>query len=323
MNILITGSCGFIGFHLTKHYINKGFNCIGVDNFNNYYDVNLKRNRKNILENYKNFHQLNDDISNNNLFTILKKYNIDLIINLAAQAGVRFSFESPENYFNSNVLGFFNVLNFAKQNNIPLIYASSSSVYGEQPCDDFFHERLNTDNPLSFYAATKKSNEIFAQSFSNMYGCNLIGLRFFTVYGPYGRPDMAYYKFVKAAFDGSEVLIYNNGDHYRDFTYIHDVVLCIDKLSTQILSKKFENEIFNIGNNKPESLINFIKYIEDISGRPLNKKFVEKQNGDVYRTAANINKINNYFNFVPTTTLHEGLTNFISWYKQSFFDNTL
>ena len=265
MKILVTGCAGFIGFSycLSKLKKNKKFIVYGVDNINDYYDINLKKDRLKILMLYKNFKFYRCDIQNiTKLSDIIKKNKLKKILQLAAQAGVRYSIYNPGVYFDSNLKGFFNILKVAQENKIKhLVYASTSSVYGlkkKYPIS----EKDSTDNPLSFYAATKKCNEVLAYSFSNIYKLPCTGLRFFTVYGPYGRPDMALFKWTKAMLNNSELELYNNGNHYRDFTYIDDVCGYIEKVIEKAPKFKIPYQVFNVGNSEPHKITNIIKYLK-------------------------------------------------------------
>ena len=318
MNILVTGCAGFIGFSLSSKLCeNKKNNIIGLDNINNYYDTKLKKKRLNILKKNRNFTFFKIDIAKENkLFENFKNKKIDIIINLAAQAGVRYSIINPKTYFNSNLRGFFNILELSKILKIKhLIFASTSSVYGNN--NKFpTNENTNTDFPLSFYAATKKSNEVMAHSYSHIYNLKCTGLRFFTVYGPYGRPDMALFKFTKGILENKEVKLFNNGNHYRDFTYIEDIVESI----IRIIKNKDKNlfNIYNIGNGKPVSLKNFISEIENLTNKKLKFKKLKFQKGDVLKTHASINKLYKLTKYKPKITTKKGIKNFLDWYK-SFY----
>jgi nucleoside-diphosphate-sugar epimerase len=327
MTILITGSAGFIGFHLIKKLYNEinNVNIVGIDNFNDYYDVNLKLNRSNILHNdFPNYIEYKYDISNKKqLDDLFNLYNFDIVINLAAQAGVRYSIENPDVYIQSNIIGFYNILECCRNHNKlkHLIFASSSSVYGNNE-NIPFDENDNVDKPVSLYAMTKKSNELIAYTYSKLYNINCTGLRFFTVYGPYGRPDMAYYTFTKKLLNNETINIFNNGNCLRDFTYIDDIVEGIYNI---VIGAPNKYEIYNIGNNKPEKLLDFVNILiqELVSQKLLPESFainkninlLEAQPGDVEITYANIDKIKNKYKFVPKISLKEGLNKFINWYK--------
>lgn len=328
--ILITGSAGFIGYHLTKQLIRDGYNVFGVDNINDYYDQSLKYERlsdidtllkvQNIKSSYK-FYDL--DISDSSsLEKIFNDNNFDLVINLAAQAGVRYSIDNPKAYIDSNLVGFSNILECCRHNKIKhLIYASSSSVYGmniKQP----FSTSDNTDFPISLYAATKKSNELLAHSYSHLFNLPTTGLRFFTVYGPYGRPDMAYYSFTKAILEGKPINVFNNGDMQRDFTYIDDIVFgiksLINKIPNQqknaISSSKAPYKIYNIGNNNPVTLRRFISAIEQATGKKAVENLLPMQPGDVPITYADISELEKETGFKPSTSIEDGITKFVEWY---------
>lgn len=327
MKILVTGAAGFIGFHLTVALLNKGFKVIGLDNLNNYYDPELKKSRlKKISENinFANFDFFEADISNKDFVSkLFHEYNFDFVINLAAQAGVRYSIENPHTYIDSNILGFLNILEGCKNSKVKhLVFASSSSVYGmnkNQP----FNTDDKTDYPISLYAASKKSNELMAYTYSHLFNIPTTGLRFFTVYGPYGRPDMAYYKFTKSIINGEPISIYNNGKMHRDFTYIDDIVEGITRVMEKTPISK-ENiytssspkySIYNIGNNKPISLNTFIGAIEKACDMNAIKKSLPMQPGDVPITFADIDSLYDFIEFKPTTNIDDGIKKFVDWYK--------
>ena len=331
MKILVTGAAGFIGFHLTLSLIKKGYEVIGVDNLNSYYDPSLKLQRLGIIQkdfNASNFKFIKLDISNRSeIKSLFEDYNFDYVINLAAQAGVRYSIEKPNAYIDSNIVGFVNILEgcrFAKVKH--LIYASSSSVYGmnvKQPfsTDDY------VDYPVSLYAATKKSNELIAHTYSHLYEIPTTGLRFFTVYGPYGRPDMAYYKFTDAVLRGKPIDVYNNGDMQRDFTYIDDIIegmiRVIDHIPDEQLNKfsltKAPYKIYNIGNNNPVFLTEFIAAIEKACGKRAIKNLLPMQPGDVPTTYADIDDLIHEIGFSPNTPIEIGINNFVTWYKNNIY----
>lgn len=324
MKILITGVAGFIGFHLAKRLINEKYSIVGIDNLNDYYDKKLKLNRLKELGIVKNLSfevsKINPNFSfqkldineEEKLNVLFKKNNFEIVIHLAAQAGVRYSLINPKSYIQTNVNGFYNVIQNCRINNIKsFIYASSSSVYGlneNLPYDEF----SNTDNPISLYAATKKSNELIAHSYSHIYGLKTIGLRFFTVYGPWGRPDMAYYKFSNLILNNKPINIYNNGLNFRDFTYIDDIINGLEKIIKKIPKENFN--IFNLGNNKSVSLIDFITILEKNLNKNAVKRFIEAQKGDVNRTWANIDKAKEIFLFEPNTSIEFGLKKFCKWF---------
>lgn len=310
--ILITGSAGFIGFHLSKKYLDNGYFVVGIDNLNSYYDPKLKKDRLKILSEYKNFTFILGDISNNVSIDKLKQYKFDLIINLAAQAGVRYSLTNPQTYINSNLIGFFNILQLCKETFTPLIYASSSSVYGDST-EIPFEETLNTDKPVSLYGATKKCNEIIAESYSNCFKLPIYGLRFFTVYGPWGRPDMAYFSFTKKILNNEKISLFNNGENLRDFTYVDDIVESIFRLSK---IKHESHEIFNIGNMNPISNLKLVNILESLLNKKANIELINKQTGDVLTTYSNTKKLEKLIHFKPNTRIENGLCNFIKWYTK-------
>jgi len=320
MNILITGCAGFIGYNLSELILskNKKYKIYGVDNINNYYDVNLKKARLRNLKKHQNFNFTKIDIINQkklNDFFLGK--NIKVVIHLAAQAGVRHSLKKPQDYVNSNLLGFCNILQISKIYKIKhLIFASTSSVYGE--ANKFpIKENTNTDYPISFYAATKKCNEILAYSYSKNFKMNCTGLRFFTVYGKFGRPDMALFKFTEAILKNKRAQVYNNGKHQRDFTYIDDVTNKIYKLINKPNAKK-NFQIFNIASGKSNHLKYFIKLIENYTNKKLKIQNLSKQKGDIVKTHADITKINKYLSDNYSISLKKGITNFIKWYREYY-----
>lgn len=331
--VLITGAAGFIGFHLSMKLCEKGFEVIGIDNLNDYYDVTLKETRLKKLEKLKHFTFYKEDISKKkNIMKIFKNETPEIVINLAAQAGVRYSIENPDVYVESNLIGFMNILEACRHFPVKhLLYASSSSVYGGNQKVPF-STIDSVDHPVSLYAATKKSNELLAHSYSHLYQIPTTGLRFFTVYGPYGRPDMAYFSFTKKIFEENEIEIFNNGQMRRDFTYIDDIVESIYRLINVIPRSNHQwNEednsssfapykIYNIGNNHPESLIDFIEIIEKHIGKEAKKKFVGMQNGDVVQTYADISDLVDKINYSPNTSLNDGLFKFVNWYKEYYIN---
>lgn len=323
MKYLITGSSGFIGYNLVKKLLeNKENKIIGVDNMNDYYDVSLKENRLKELQKNNNYKFYKEDISNKKkILDIFAKENPDYVINLAAQAGVRYSIDHPDCYISSNIVGFYNILEACRNYPVKkLIYASSSSVYGGNKKVPFSTSD-NVDRPVSLYAATKKSNELLAYSYSNLYQIPTIGLRFFTVYGPLGRPDMAYYSFTKNIIENKPIKVFNNGDMYRDFTYIDDIIDGILAVIPQEI-KKDDNgtkyKIYNIGNNKPVKIIDFISILEKNIGKTAKKEFLPMQKGDVYETFADIDDLIRDTGFKPKVSIEEGLEKFVSWYKQYY-----
>ncbi len=316
MSILITGAAGFIGFHLSNYLTKKNIKkIIAVDNFNPYYDIKLKKNRKIHLDKNINFIKL--DLKNSKKLKILfKKHRFKKVIHLAAQPGVRYSLINPKAYFDNNLLAFYNLIEASRQFKVKhFIYASSSSVYGNTKKYPL-KENFNTNKPISFYATTKKCNELIADSYHLNFNLNCTGLRFFTVYGPYGRPDMSAYKFVNNILKNKKINVFNKGSHSRDFTYIDDVVNAIYKI---IKSKKNNNhEIYNIGSGNPISLKTYINEIEKYLGKKSKKKFDKLQKGDVLKTFSDITKIKKEYNFKPKIKLKVGLKDYIKWFK-SFY----
>ena len=325
--ILVTGSSGFIGFHLCKFLLKNNYRVFGIDNMNSYYDLSLKDSRLQLLKKNKEFRFSEIDLlEHKKLSKLFEEYKFDYVIHLAAQAGVRFSIDHPMEYINSNVVGFANLLELCKSHNVKhLIFASSSSVYGLNKTIPFEEDDF-TDRPISTYAASKKSNELFAFSYSHLFNIPITGLRFFTVYGPYGRPDMAYFSFTKSILENKPIKIFNNGNLKRDFTYIDDVIIAIEKV-IEILPKpnsnKFSNasapfRILNVGNEKPEPLEKFVSLIEkelDIKAIKINTPM---QQGDVLITASNSENLFNITNFRPRVKIEEGLKNFVRWYKDYY-----
>ena len=327
MKVLITGVAGFIGFHTAKKLIENDYHVIGIDNLNDYYDQSLKKARLKVLEELNSkkflfcFCELEDK---NELDQIFKKNSFDVVINLAAQAGVRHSLENPYSYVDANLIGFMNILEACKKNGQlkHLIFASSSSVYGmnhKQP----FSTSDRVDYPISLYAATKKANELMAFSYSHLFDLPVTGLRFFTVYGPFGRPDMAYFKFTKAILNDEEIDVFNNGEMLRDFTYIDDIVDGIHKvilkpplpLKSKITKSFAKYKIYNIGNNDPIPLKKFINTIEDACKKKAKVNFLPMQPGDVPITFADINNIKEDIGFNPNTNIEEGIQQFVDWFK--------
>lgn len=319
-NILVTGCAGFIGFHtcfqLSKY---KKYKVIGIDNLNKIYDQNLKKERLKILKQNKNYEFVKVDISNfNSLSKIFARYKFKYVINLAAQAGVRDSIENSKPYIYSNILGFYNILELSKLNKVKhVIYASSSSVYGSSKIYPY-QEEMKTDEPQSLYAATKKTNEILAYSYSNIHKLPTTGLRFFTVYGTFGRPDMAPFKFTQNIIKNKKIELYNYGNHFRDFTYIDDVVLVTIKLITQIPKQKVPYELYNIGGGKTYSLKYFLQTMENIIGKKATTKLLPMQIGDVHKTNADISKIKKKIKIKNFTPLNKGLGYLINWYKSYY-----
>ncbi|GAA0083726.1 NAD-dependent epimerase/dehydratase family protein [Clostridium sp. CTA-7] len=338
---LVTGAAGFIGFYLSKKLLGKGCRVIGIDNINDYYDVNLKYERLEKLKPFEKFTFIKEDISNKAIImSIFEEYKPNIVVNLAAQAGVRYSIENPDVYIGSNVVGFFNILEACRYNHVDhLVYASSSSVYGSNKKVPF-EETDFVDHPVSLYAATKKSNELMAHTYSHLYKIPSTGLRFFTVYGPMGRPDMAYFGFADKYFNGEAIKIFNNGDFendlYRDFTYVDDIVEGIERLLNNppsedvVNSDKDKNStgvphrVFNIGNNNPEKLMVFITALEEALSKSLERQIVfEKifeplKAGDVPATYASTDKLQEAVEFKPSTSVQEGLQRFADWYVEYY-----
>ncbi|MEE0980042.1 MAG: NAD-dependent epimerase [Acutalibacteraceae bacterium] len=320
--ILVTGAAGFIGFHLSKLLLQKGVTVVGFDNINDYYDVNLKYARLAILENFENFTFVKGDLADktavDNLFSENK---FDIVVNLAAQAGVRYSIENPQAYIESNVIGFFNILEACRNNPVEhLLYASSSSVYGNQQKTPFSTDD-DVSKPISLYAATKKSNELMAYTYSHLYGIPSTGLRFFTVYGPYGRPDMACFSFTEKILKGETIKIFNNGDMYRDFTYVDDIVKGVENMLCNPPEADENGDratVYNIGNNSPEKLMYFVETLEKALGKTAKKEFLPMQPGDVYQTYADVTPLIEKYGFKPSTSIEDGLAKFVEWYKEYY-----
>lgn len=328
MKILITGVAGFIGSHLANRLLDNGHQIIGIDNINDYYSTNLKEDRlTNLLENKVENYKINLE-DTHAVMQVFEEEKPDVVVNLAAQAGVRYSLENPHTYITSNVNGFMNILEGCRHYNIGnLIYASSSSVYGANLSKPF-STTDNVDHPLSLYAATKKSNELMAHTYSHLFNIPTTGLRFFTVYGPWGRPDMALFKFTKAIIDGEPIDVYNHGDMMRDFTYVDDIVESISRLVEKPAepnkqwsgmkpdpsSSTAPYKIYNIGNNSPVRLMEFVEAIERKVGKTAIKNFMDIQPGDVPETYANVEDLFNNIKFKPTTKIQDGINNFVDWY---------
>jgi UDP-glucuronate 4-epimerase len=330
MNILVTGAAGFIGFHLSQRLLELDYHVLGIDNLNDYYDVELKKDRLKMLEGKPNFQFYKIDLADGkSLNSIFENHPIDIVINLAAQAGVRYSLIHPQSYVHSNLMGFFNIIEACRHFHIKhLIYASSSSVYGANTKIPFSTEDT-VDHPVSLYAATKKSNELMAHTYSHLFHLPTTGLRFFTVYGPWGRPDMAYYSFTKNIFKGNTIKVYNYGDMSRDFTYIDDIVEGIVRLldKTPKANSYWNNQIsdpskshapykiYNIGNHNPVKLMDFIATLEELIGSRANIEFLPMQPGDVKMNYADITDLREDIGFYPTTSIEKGLSHFVDWYK--------
>nr|HDN01151.1 NAD-dependent epimerase [Deltaproteobacteria bacterium] len=331
--ILVTGAAGFIGYHLSRRLLEEGREVVGLDNMNNYYDPGLKEARLSRLIPYVNFKSVRKDLSDRAAMEELFAAEMfDGVINLAAQAGVRYSIINPHSYVDSNLVGFMNVLEGCRHNKVRhLVFASSSSVYGANTKMPFsVHD--NVDHPVSIYAATKKANELMAHTYSHLYGMHCTGLRFFTVYGPWGRPDMALFLFTKAILKDRPIDVFNNGKMRRDFTYIDDIVegvlRVLDKPATpgpgwsgdapDPGSSYVPYKLYNIGNNQPVELLHFIEIIETCLGKKARKNLLPMQPGDVPATYANIDDIMRDVGFKPSTTLEEGVPRFISWYRDYY-----
>ena len=315
--ILITGCAGFIGFHLSKHYLESGNKVIGIDNLNSYYSVNLKKSRLKLLQKNNNFKFFKFDLKKNStLQHKLKPYKIRQVIHLAAQPGVRISIKKPLNTLNENLIPFINILEIARIKKVKkFIYASSSSVYGDSKIYPF-NENDNKNIPVSVYGASKLSNEIIAQSYSKNFKIKCIGIRFFTVYGPYGRPDMAYYSFLERLKKNKSITVFNKGLMKRDFTFIDDVIHGIVLLS-KVKIKNFHT-IVNIGKGKPDNLMDLIKFVQKYYNKKFKIKFTRNiPNGDIKKTFSNTNKAKKLINWKPKTNLQEGINKFVKWYKLS------
>ena len=323
--ILVTGAAGFIGFHLSKRILDEGGEVIGFDNLNDYYEVSLKESRLEILDKYEKFTFIKGNLADRDaVWRLFETYSPDIVVNLAAQAGVRYSIDNPDSYIESNIIGFYNILEACRHHSIEhLIYASSSSVYGNQKKTPFSTDD-NVDHPISLYAATKKSNELMAFTYSHLYKFPSTGLRFFTVYGPYGRPDMAYFSFTKKILNGETIKIFNNGDMYRDFTYVDDIV---QGIMNMLLNPPAPDEngdcakVYNIGNNNPEKLMYFIETLEKAIGKTAEKEFLPMQPGDVYQTYADVSELQRDFDFKPSTSIEDGLSRFAKWYFEYYGEN--
>ncbi|CZT57210.1 NAD-dependent epimerase [Solibaculum mannosilyticum] len=322
--ILVTGGAGFIGFHLSKKLLECGNRVVGFDNCNDYYDPALKEARLAVLKGYPNYQFVKGDLADKQVLeTVFQQHAPKIVVNLAAQAGVRYSIDHPDCYIQSNLVGFFNVLERCRHYPVDhLVYASSSSVYGANKKVPFSTED-QVDHPVSLYAATKKSNELMAYTYSHLYHIPSTGLRFFTVYGPYGRPDMAYFSFTKAILAGKPIRVFNHGDMYRDFTYIDDIVDGVMRLLCRP-PKPDENDaphkVYNIGNNKPEKLMDFIGTLEKCLGKEAVKQFEPMQPGDVYRTYADVDDLVRDIGFCPSTSIQDGLSRFVEWYRSFYPD---
>lgn len=333
MRILVTGAAGFIGFHLAKRLLERGDEVVGLDNLNDYYDVRLKLDRLKQLDGQPGFKfvkiGLEDREEIERLFVVEK---FDKVVNLAAQAGVRYSIQNPHVYIESNIVGFMNILEACRHNGVKhLVYASSSSVYGANTTMPFSVHH-NVDHPVSLYAATKKSNELMAHTYSSLYGLPTTGLRFFTVYGPWGRPDMALFLFTKAILEGKPIDVYNNGKMQRDFTYIDDIIEGVVRATDKVAAPNqawsggspdpgtsyAPYRIYNIGNNNPVDLMQFIETLEEQLGKSAIKNLLPIQPGDVPATAADVDDLMQDVGFRPSTTVDEGIERFVVWYREYY-----
>jgi UDP-glucuronate 4-epimerase len=314
MNILVTGSAGFIGFNVSRALLERGGHVIGIDNFNDYYDSSLKEARNKILERYANYKLYRTDIrEQDDLLNIFSQNKIDSICHIAAQASVRYSLKHPQEYAEVNVKGTINVLEAARQTGVKnVVYASTSAVYGTNPVP--WSENQNIDNQISVYGASKKACELTAHVYHHLYGINMTGLRFFTVYGPWGRPDMALFLFTKAILAGEPIDVYNYGKMKRDFTYIDDIVAGV----LAALDKPKPYEIYNLGNSHPEELSRFIDVIEKNLNKKTRRNLLPIQPGDIPQTFADIAKARRDLGFAPKTGIEQGITKFITWYKEYY-----
>ncbi|MCL2013915.1 MAG: GDP-mannose 4,6-dehydratase [Oscillospiraceae bacterium] len=321
--VLVTGAAGFIGYHMSKLILGDGIRTVGFDNLNDYYDVNLKQSRLDILQQYDNFEFIKGDLTDKQtLGELFTRFKPQVVVHLAAQAGVRYSIENPLAYIDSNILGFVNILEACRSNQTGhLIFASSSSVYGNLN-NTPFTVGDNVNLPISLYAATKTSNELMAHTYSHLYDIPVTGLRFFTVYGEYGRPDMAYFSFAEKIMNNKPIRVFNNGDLYRDFTYIDDITAVIRRMlssppktgATGGTTAKFK--VYNIGGGQSENLLYFIEVLENVLGKKSIKEFCPMQPGDVYKTFADTKDLETDFGIVPKIRIEEGLKRFANWYKE-------
>lgn len=318
MRLFVTGAAGFIGFHLCSRLLEEGHQVSGADNLNAYYDVKLKEGRLGLLKGRSGFEFFRQDLSEREATQrLILSQKPDRIIHLGAQAGVRYSIENPHAYVDSNLVAFANILEASRSLKIGhLVYASSSSVYGANNQVPFSVED-RADHPLSFYAATKRANELMAYSYSHLFGIPVTGLRFFTVYGPWGRPDMSYFLFTKAIREGKEIKVFNHGDMRRDFTFVDDIVEGIVRiLDLPPVGEKPPYQLFNIGNNHPVPLMEFIGHLEDLLGKKAQMKFLPLQPGDMLETCANIDALVQKTGYSPKTKIRDGLKRFVDWYLE-------
>jgi len=333
MKVLVTGSAGFIGSALSLRLLDRGDEVIGLDNLNDYYDVNLKKARLAHIENHNSFTDIRLSLEDREgIAELFKRHKPDRVVNLAAQAGVRYSLENPLAYIDSNVLGFANILEGCRHNGIEhLVYASSSSVYGANT-NMPFSVHHNVDHPLSFYAASKKANELMAHTYSHLYDLPTTGLRFFTVYGPWGRPDMALFMFTKSILAGKPIDVFNYGNHRRDFTYVDDIVEGVIRVLDQPATPNPEwsgdasdpatslapYRIYNIGNNSPVELMRYIEVLEECLGKKAEKNLLPLQPGDVPDTYADVTDLINDTGYRPSTSVEEGIARFVAWYRDYY-----
>jgi len=332
-NVLVTGAAGFIGYHLAKRLLEDGYTVTGIDNLNSYYDVNLKTDRLERLMPFERFSFVKIDIADKErLENIFKSSQFDVVVNLAAQAGVRYSLENPQAYVDANIVGFVNLLECCRHGHIRhLVFASSSSVYGANTKMPFSVHH-NVDHPVSLYAASKKANELMAHTYSHLFGLACTGLRFFTVYGPWGRPDMALFLFTRAILEHSPIKVFNHGKMQRDFTYIDDIIEGVVRVMGRIPEQNptwsgndpdpgtsyTRYKIYNIGNNNPVELMEFISIIEKVLGRDAKKEFLDLQPGDVVATYADIDDLIKDVNFKPSTSIDTGIRRFVEWFKEYY-----
>src|SRR5210317_1689170 len=333
MKILVTGAAGFIGFHTSRQLLDRGDTVVGLDNFNDYYDVNLKEARAAVLDNYDAFKMARIDLADRDAMEALfAAEKFDKVINLAAQAGVRYSIENPHSYIESNIVGTLHILEGCRHNEVEhLTYASSSSVYGANTSMPFsIHQ--NVDHPLALYGATKKANELMAHTYSNLYGLPTTGLRFFTVYGPWGRPDMALFLFTKAIIEGKPIDVFNYGKHKRDFTYIDDIVEGVirtmdhtaepnpdwDPANPDPGTSRAPYRLYNIGNNQPVELMHYIEVLENCLGRKAEKNLLPLQPGDVPATYADVSDLVSDVGYKPDMSVEQGVANFVAWYRDFY-----
>jgi len=333
MKFLVTGAAGFIGFFLSSKLLERGDQVVGIDNLNDYYDVNLKLSRLALLKKAEGFEFIKMDLADRAAMEkLFQEHRFDRVVNLAAQAGVRYSIENPHAYAEANIVGFLNILEGCRHAKVPhLSYASSSSVYGANTLQPF-SEHHNVDHPVSLYAASKKANELMAHSYSNLYDLPTTGLRFFTVYGPWGRPDMALFLFTKGILEGQPINIFNNGEMYRDFTYVDDIVEGVIRVTDKIPEPNPQwtgdspdpatsfkpYRIYNIGNNAPVRLMDFVEAIEKALGKEAIKNFMPMQAGDVPSTCADSSALVDDVGFKPTTSIQDGINQFVRWYRDYY-----